>query len=59
MPIVTTRITEAVPMTMPNAVSTKRVLAARKLSRASLRTSLSNMVRRALSSVSSNEVCRL
>ena len=58
MPMVTTRMTEAVPMTMPSAVSAKRTLLARKLSRASLRISLSTMVRRALSSVCSKEVGR-
>ena len=52
-PMVTTRITEAVPMTMPSAVSAKRILLERKLSTASLRISLSTMVRRALRSVSS------
>ncbi len=46
--MVTTRMTEAVPMTMPSAVSAKRVLLARKLSTASFRISLSTMVRRAL-----------
>ena len=50
--MVTTRITDAVPMTMPSAVSAKRVLLARKLSAASFRISLIIMVRRALSSVS-------
>ena len=49
--MVTTRITEAVPITMPSAVSAKRSLLARKLSIASFRISLSSMVRRALSSV--------
>jgi len=51
--MVTTRITEAVPMTMPSAVNAKRTLLERKLSTASLRISLSTMVRRALKSVSS------
>ena len=51
-PMVTTRITDAVPITMPSAVSIKRVLLARKLSPASFRISLMSMVRRALTSVS-------
>ncbi len=51
--MVTTRITEAVPITMPSAVRAKRILLARKLSTASLSISLSTMVRRALRSVSS------
>ena len=53
MPMVTTRITDAVPITMPSAVSAKRVLLARKLSMASFRTSLISMPSRALNSVSS------
>ena len=51
--MVTTRITDAVPITMPSAVRAKRVLLARKLSAASLRISLIRRVRRALNSVSS------
>jgi len=50
-PMVTTRMTEAVPMTMPSAVRAKRSLLELKLSSASLRISLRTMVRRALSSV--------
>ena len=48
MPMVTTKITDAVPMTMPRAVSAKRSLLERKLSTASFRISLTTMVRRAL-----------
>jgi len=51
-------MTEAVPMTMPSAVSAKRILLARKLSIASLRVSLNIMVRRALKSVCWNALCR-
>ena len=51
-PMVTTRITEAVPITMPSAVSAKRTLLERKLSMASFRISLSTMVWRALSKIS-------
>ena len=53
--MVTTMITDAVPITMPSAVSAKRSLLALKLSSASLRISLATMVRRALSSVCWNE----
>src|SRR6185437_4640541 len=56
--MVTTRITDAVPMTMPSAVSANRVLLARKLSNASFRISLSTMVSRALVRVSSNVLLR-
>ncbi len=45
IPMVTTQMSEAVPITMPSAVSAKRILLARKLSRASLRISLYCMVR--------------
>ena len=51
----TTRMTEAVPMTMPRAVSTKRTFEVRKLSMASLAISLSMMVWRALAMVRSKE----
>src|SRR5579875_144271 len=52
----TTRITEAVPMTMPSAVRAKRTFAARKLSTASLAISPRPMVCRALAMVRSNEI---
>ncbi len=55
----TTRITEAVPMTMPSAVSTKRTFDERKLSMASLAISLSMIVCRALAMVFSNEIRRV
>ena len=54
-PIVTTKISEAVPMTIPRAVSAKRSLLARKLSTASRTSSAVGMVRRALAIVRSNE----
>src|ERR1035438_3355586 len=54
----TTRITDAVPMTMPSAVRMKRTLEARKLSIASLAISLSMMVCRALAIVFSKERAR-
>ena len=47
---------EADPMTMPSMVSRNRVLLARKLSTASLATSLNIIVDRALASVRSNEL---
>ena len=56
--MVTTRITEAVPITIPSAVRAKRSLLARKLSRASFRISLMSIVRRALSNVCWNAVRR-
>ena len=43
-PMVTTRMTEAVPMTMPSAASAKRALLKRKLSTASFIISLKGMV---------------
>src|SRR5580692_10086802 len=51
----TTRMTEAVPMTMPSAVRAKRTLEARKLSRARRAISLSTMVCRALATVLSKD----
>jgi hypothetical protein len=47
---------EAEPITIPSMVSRKRVLLARKLSTASLTTSLNIMVERALANVRSKEV---
>ena len=47
---------DAEPIIMPSMVSMKRVLLARKLSTASLTTSLNIMVERALASVRSKEV---
>src|ERR1700744_6528227 len=47
---------EADPMTIPSMVSRNRVLLARKLSTASLATSLNIIVDRALASVRSNEL---
>src|SRR5580658_4593811 len=55
----TTRMTDAVPMTMPSAVSTKRTFDERKLSMASLAISLSMIVCRALAMVFSNEIRRV
>ena len=52
-PIVTTRINEAEPITMPSAVNAKRTLFSRKLSIASIAISRSRMVRLALASVCS------
>src|SRR4029077_17303943 len=46
MPIVTTRISEAVPMTMPRAVRAKRTLLLMKVSYAKLITSFSRIVLR-------------
>src|SRR5215468_2709780 len=47
--MVTTMIREAVPITMPSAVSRKRTLLIRKESRAMLTISLNSIVRRAVS----------
>ena len=55
-PNVTTRITDAEPMTMPSIVSINATLLARKLSTASRTTSLNTMVERALARVRSNEL---
>src|SRR5260370_42405030 len=54
-PRVATRMIEAEPITMPSMVRRNRVLLARKLSTASLTTSLNIMVERALASVGSKE----
>ena len=54
-PMVTTRMSEAEPMTIPSAVSAKRTLLARKLSKASNTISLRTIVRLALSRVFWNE----
>src|SRR6266702_1595757 len=55
-PSVATRMIEADPIIIPSMVSMNRVLLARKLSTASLTTSLNIMVERALASVRSKEV---
>jgi hypothetical protein len=54
--MVTTRMIDAEPITMPSMVSRNRILLARKLSIASRTTSLKSMVERALASVRSNEL---
>ena len=51
-PMVTTKMSEAVPITMPSAVRAKRTLAAAKESRASAKISLKGMVVSASSAIS-------